>query len=173
MAAAVRLRRETSQGIAESRSEYRKASIAVFWPASPGDAATAQCRSRPADRSSGSCIRPRHSSRSQPGSLRAGQGPTHSSHAAAVSACGPPAPLSAVVIMPPSPVVRIFRGWKLKHAIDEYGDPIRLPSYSEPIAHAASSMTISPWREAISLDFLQGARAIQSGGPPGLPSSAE
>jgi hypothetical protein len=34
--------------------------------------------------------------------------------------------------------------------MDEYGDPMRLPSYSDPIAHAASSTTIRPWREAIS-----------------------
>jgi len=47
------------------------------------------------------------------------------------------------VIIPPSPVVRIFRGWKLKQAIPCVWRTDVLPVVDEPMAHAASSITNS------------------------------
>ena len=48
-----------------------------------------------------------------------------------------------VVIIPPSPVVRILRGWKDQAAISAPA-PTGLPRYVEPAAQAASSMTTMP-----------------------------
>ena len=65
----------------------------------------------------------------------------------------------SVVIMPPSPVVTSFRGWKEKQATSPCGLPIRsqpAPTrISLPMAQAASSITGRPWRRAIADDGRQ------------------
>ena len=54
---------------------------------------------------------------------------------------------SSVVIMPPSPVDTVLRGWKLKHAMLPC-DPTGRPRYVDPIAHAASSTSAMPRADA-------------------------
>ncbi len=55
---------------------------------------------------------------------------------------------SPVTTIPPSPVVMILRGWKLKQPACPI-IPHLCPRYSAPSAQAASSITNRPWSRAI------------------------
>ena len=74
-------------------------------------------RRRPAGRSSGSCSRPRGTPPAGPARWRAGRRRTRSSRARAGAGPARPTRRAEVVIMPPSPVVMILRGWNDQAAI--------------------------------------------------------